>query len=254
MKESFDKNQNLHNSQVLTEKVSIVIPFYNCKYVDRAITSALTQSYKNIEVIVVDDGSTIYVDKITPFLKDIIYIKKNNGGTATALNEGIKRASGDYFVWLSSDDELHPSKVALQLEFIKKNKATISYTNFIWINSLNRQISSPINTNLDKISFYRSLKSGCPINGSTIMIKLDLFQNVGLFDESLIYAHDYDLWIRIVLKYEILFLDQPLTYYRVHRKMGTRKHLPEIENEALTIQNRYGQKLDELIAKVEGSL
>lgn len=240
------------HSKLLTDKISIVIPFYNCRYVDRAITSALSQTYKNIEIIVVDDGSTKYVEKLGPFMKKIKYVKKENGGTATALNVGIKQASGDYFVWLSSDDLLHHAKVEKQLAFMKQQKALFSFTNFNWIDKNNTLIRLAVNPKFpNKISFYQYMKKGCPINGSTVMIKLDLFSDVGLFDETMLYTHDYDLWNRIVLKHDMHFLDRPLTFYRVHDNMGSKRFTAAIMKEVDVIKKRYSQKLDQLIAKAK---
>jgi glycosyltransferase involved in cell wall biosynthesis len=232
-----------------TDKVSIVIPFYNCSYVDKAIMSALKQTYKNIEIIVVDDGSTIHLEKLRPFMGKINYIRKENGGTATALNEGIRRASGEYFVWLSSDDELHPSKVESQLHFMKQQNAFISFTNFNWINKNNSPIRLSVSPKFpNKVSLYNYMKKGCPINGSTIMIKLDLFSDVGLFNEKMIYTHDYDLWNRIIIKYNIPFLDQSLTNYRIHDDMGSKRNTEAIKREVDSIKKTYRQKLDQLIA------
>ncbi|WP_407271095.1 glycosyltransferase [Radiobacillus sp. PE A8.2] len=242
------------NESPFRSKVSIIIPFYNCKYVGKAITSALQQTYQNIEIIVVDDGSTRYVDKIAPFRNFITYVKKSNGGTATALNEGIRRAAGEYVVWLSSDDEFLPEKVETQLAFMKKQDAQISYTNFSLINGRSRVTMSKCNVSFpNKLAFYKSLKAGCTINGSTIMIKKALFQDVGMFDDSLRYANDYDLWIRMILTYAISFLDQPLTRYRVHRNMGTNNYAAEIEKETLLVQQRYKKSLDDLIAREQGN-
>ena len=70
-------------------KVSIIIPFYNCPYVDQAIKSALDQTYENIEIVVIDDGSTNYTEKSMPFKDKIIYIRKENGGIATALDRWL---------------------------------------------------------------------------------------------------------------------------------------------------------------------
>jgi len=237
-----------------TEKVSIVIPFYNCSYVDRAIMSALKQTYRNIEIIVVDDGSTMHVEKLRPFMEKILYIRKENGGTATALNEGIKHASGAYFVWLSSDDQLDSSKVEVQLNFMKQKKISCSFTNFNWINKDNTPIKLSVSPKFpNKVSFYKYFKRGCPINGSTVMIKIDLFSDVGLFNESMIYTHDYDLWNRIVLKYDIFFLDQPLTNYRMHDGMGSKRYSSAIKKEVEMIQKRYSHNLDQLIARVIGN-
>mgnify|MGYP001368911755 CR=1 FL=1 len=240
-----------------TEKVSIVIPFYNCRYVDMALMSALRQTYKNTEIIVVDDGSTEHVEKLSPFMnmKKIIYTKKTNGGTATALNEGIKRANGSYFAWLSSDDLLHPSKIEMQLNFMKQQKALFSFTNFNWINENNTPIKLSVSPKYpDKVSFCKDMKKRCPINGSTVMINMNIFSDVGPFDETMIYTHDYDLWNRIILKYDMPFLDRPLTSYRVHRDMGTRKYTQEINKEVDIIQKRYSKKLDQFIAKVTSGI
>ena len=94
-------------------KVSIIIPVYNGeKYVKSAIQSALKQTYKNIEIIVVNDGSTDNTDKVVQQFKNkIIYLKKENGGVSSALNLGLLYMTGDYFSWLSHDDIYKKNKV-----------------------------------------------------------------------------------------------------------------------------------------------
>lgn len=104
-------------------KVSIVVPFFNCSYIDHALDSLTKQTYTNIEIIVVNDGSTKHTDKILPYLDKIIYIIKENGGTASALNVGIQQATGDYICWLSSDDIYDHHKIAIQLESMKTHNA-----------------------------------------------------------------------------------------------------------------------------------
>jgi glycosyltransferase involved in cell wall biosynthesis len=99
-------------------RVSIVVPFFNCAYVGQAIESALSQTHPNVEVIVVNDGSCRHTEQLTPYRDRIRIIDKANGGTATALNAGLRAASGAYWTWLSSDDLYHPEKVARQLAFI----------------------------------------------------------------------------------------------------------------------------------------
>lgn len=236
-----------------TDLVSIVIPFYNCNYVDRAVMSALNQTYKNTEIILVDDGSTKHTEKLAPFMGEIKYIKKENGGTATALNKGIQNASGDYFVWLSSDDLFHPEKVERQLDFMKREKAMFSFTNFHWINHKNAIIKPSVSPKFpNKLSFYKFMKKGCPINGSTVMIDLEVLSDIGLFDDKLKYTHDYDLWNRIALKYDMEFLDYALTFYRIHQEMGTRKHSDAIKKEEEIVQNQYSKELDQLIVKSKG--
>ena len=94
-------------------KVSIIIPVYNGeKYIAQSIESALNQTYKNIEVIVVNDGSSDNTEKIVLEYGDKIkYIRKENGGVASALNVGIKNMTGDFFSWLSHDDLYYPNKI-----------------------------------------------------------------------------------------------------------------------------------------------
>ena len=246
MKELINESLEKNDDTAKIDKVSIIIPFYNCRYIARSISSALNQSYKSIEIIVVDDGSTEHVELLKPFIKKIIYIKKRNGGTATALNQGIIRASGDYIVWLSSDDLLYSTKVEVQLDFMKNNNFMFSFTDYICINEKTQIISPPIAPeNPNKATLLEGLKRGCPINGSTVMAKRELFSSVGFFDETLIYAHDYDYWIRTFLKLDQGYLNQLLTLYRIHQRMGSRRYSKKIVEETEIIENRYKKVLDE---------
>ena len=118
----------------MEKKVTIIIPVYNgSNYVREAIDSALAQTYKNIEILVVNDGSTdegatrdiclSYGDKIT-------YYEKENGGVSTALNLGIEKMTGDYFSWLSHDDLYYPDKIEKQMKELEKyDENTILYSN-----------------------------------------------------------------------------------------------------------------------------
>ena len=120
--------------------VSIVIPVYNgANYMKEAIDSALNQTYPNCEVIVVNDGSNDNgaTEKIALSYGDRIrYIKKENGGVATAVNRGIKEMKGEYFSWLSHDDYYYPQKIEKQIEAIEKSgdKTAIAHSNFDFLN------------------------------------------------------------------------------------------------------------------------
>jgi glycosyltransferase involved in cell wall biosynthesis len=230
------------------EKVSIIIPFYNCPYVDQAIESALKQTYGNIEVILVNDGSTQYNDKYKKYLGKIKYIEKENGGTASALNMGIKHATGTYFSWLSSDDIYHPEKISKQLNFLTENQASVVYSPAIHINSDSEPISKAIGVSyLNKVLFLENLQRRCFINGCSVLLKMDVFSKIGLFDESLPYTHDYDLWMRASMYYEFYYLNEPLIFYRVHEEMGTKKHVTEINQEISMLKTKYYHVLNKLI-------
>ena len=116
-------------------KVSIIIPVYNGKnYMKEAIDSALAQTYQNIEIIVVNDGSTDNgaTRKIAEsYGNKIKYFEKENGGVSTALNLAIEKMSGDYFSWLSHDDRYYKNKIESQIEYLKKyDENTIIYTDY----------------------------------------------------------------------------------------------------------------------------
>jgi glycosyltransferase involved in cell wall biosynthesis len=235
-------------------KVSIVIPFYNCPYIEQAIVSALGQTYPNVEIIVVDDGSTMHTEKIAPFMTRISYLGKANGGTASALNHGIRMASGQYIAWLSSDDMFYPDKIERQLNFMLAHQAVIGYTAFDEIDAYNNIINRYAAARFpNQVEFVRSLITSCPINGCTVMMKKELISHVGMFNESLPYTHDYDLWNRIVLGGVFVhFLDEPLTMYRWHGEMGTRKHWPVIQQEIAQLQLFYRDRLQGYVQLLGG--
>lgn len=239
---------------VLNPKVSIIIPFYNDPYIEQALQSALTQTMKPYEIIVVDDGSSAHVERIKPYLHHIHYLGKSNGGTASALNHGIRHASGDYIAWLSSDDILYHDKINNQLLFMEQNKLLFTYTNFNYINGLSQITELNAGVVLpSKLELLRCFLQANPINGCTVMIKKELFGAIGLFNESLPYTHDFDLWFRAILNgYLPVLLNQSLTGYRRHGGMGTLKYYDQIMAEATATAHRYNAPLRSLIASMGG--
>lgn len=238
----------------MNPKVSVVIPFYNCPYIEQALQSALSQSWQPYEIIVVDDGSTMHADRIASYLSRIHYLGKSNGGTASALNHGIMHATGDYIVWLSSDDMFYPDKINNQVLFMEQNHLLITYTNFNYIDG-NSQLTE-LNAAAvfpSHLDYLRCFLQGNPINGCTVMFKKELFSAIGLFNESLPYTHDYDLWFRAILNgYPPIMLNQSLTAYRRHSGMGTLKHYDVIMAEAAATNARYNGLLRGLIASMGG--
>ncbi|MFD2682728.1 glycosyltransferase [Bacillus seohaeanensis] len=228
--------------------VSVVIPFYNCEFVDQAVKSVLDQTYKNFEIILVDDGSIKNKDLLNPYMDRIQYIYKENGGTATALNVGIQAASGDLIAWLSSDDIFHPDKLQKQVEFMKKTKADLVYTNYNLINESNETINKNVGLVIKRrVDFLRQLQKSCPINGSTVLVKKEVLSLVGGFNKSLKYTQDYDMWNRIACKYHLEILNESLLDYRVHSNMGSQRFADEQRKEIEVVQEKYKDILDRLI-------
>jgi glycosyltransferase involved in cell wall biosynthesis len=237
----------------LLPKVSVVIPFYNCPYVDRAIRSVLNQSYPNVEVIVVNDGSTQHAEKVFPYLDRIVYVEKENGGTATALNAGIRRATGAYFAWLSSDDMYHPVKLMKQYQYLQHVNGSFCYTAYHHVDPHDRVVSNAIRVHfLSRVDMMRTLLNVCFINGSSVLMHMSAFQQVGLFDETLLYAHDYDMWLRMLPHYELSYLDEPLLMYRVHENMGTKKYAEAAQKEAQLVQERHREAVLRLVERGGG--
>ncbi|WP_144635843.1 glycosyltransferase [Priestia megaterium] len=230
------------------QQVSVIVPFYNCPYINQSLDSLMNQTYKNIEIIVVNDGSTQYCEKIIPYLDKIKYVEKENGGTASALNTGIQHATGDYFCWLSSDDIYYPEKTEIQLAFMQKKNAVFSHTNYYSIDKNSHIITPLLGVHPPtRLKIIKRIRRKNFINGCSIMVAKNVFDQIGIFDESLPYTHDYDLWIRIIQKFDIDYLPQPLLLYRIHEQMGTKKHEADIKKETMLVVNRYRDRMERLL-------
>jgi len=211
----------------LSPKVSIVIPVYNGSiYLSEAIDSALMQTYKNIEVIVVNDGSTdggksdqiakSYGDKIRYFIKE-------NGGVSSALNVGVNEMTGEYFSWLSHDDVYFPEKIERQIDFIRSNPGTKLVTsNFVFIDEHGKVTGEYVNSILDVIRTGRDALTVWTY-GCCILIHKDCFGTVGLWNESNRTIQDDEMWLRLVCHYPIYFMHDKLCKSRRHAEQGTVK-------------------------------
>lgn len=237
--------------------VSIIIPFYNDPYVSFAIQSALEQTYPHKEIVIVSDGSTQHKEQLIPYLQlpGIYLIEQDNHGTASALNAGIRIASGDYIAWLSSDDRFYPQKLEKQLEYMLSRNGEISFSDYDVIDSSGSIISHNVTPKYsDVYEFYKAFEHYCPINGCTVVAQKNLLTNLGLFDEALTYTHDYDLWFRAVLGGAgFHFVNEPLIQYRVHEDMGSMRFHNLIQLEAEATKNKWWPQLSVLIERKRGS-
>ena len=192
--------------------VSVIIPTYNRKHtLKRAIQSVYMQSLLPYEVIVVDDGSN---DGTKEWVKqkypNVKYIYQKNSGVSSARNKGIKIARGDWIALLDSDDEWLPNKLSEQINKIKSNlDVKILHSNEIWIRNGVRVNQMKKHKKFGGYIFEKCLDM-CRISPSSVMLKKEIFDDIGTFDESLKVCEDYDLWLRITSKYPVCFLDIPL--------------------------------------------
>jgi len=206
--------------------VTIVIPAYNgSNYLREAIDSALAQTYRKIEIIVVNDGSTDdgKTEEIArSYGEKIRYFQKENGGVATALNLGINMMEGEYFSWLSHDDVYLPEKIECQVMHLQQiSRDVILYGDYNFIDENSKHLSRKRITATHPSEFILSLLYSHPVHGCTTLIPRRAFLEVGLFDEALRTTQDYDLWFRMSKRYEFIHMPLPLINFRVHSDQGT---------------------------------
>lgn len=217
--------------------VSIVIPVYNgSNYLKEAIDSALSQTYENIEILVINDGSNDNgeTEKIAKSYGDKVkYFSKKNGGVSSALNLGIKNMQGEYFSWLSHDDYYYSNKISYQINFLKKyknKKNIILYSNFdsfyeekkLLKKYKSYRLDNKYFNQLDEKFFYFYLIGMVSVHGCTLLIPKKCFDENGIFDENLKTTQDYDLWFKFSRFYKFIKCKESLICSRLHKKQGTR--------------------------------
>ena len=193
-------------------KISVIIPTYNRKHtLQRAIDSVLSQTFKPYEIIIVDDGSKDGTKEwLLQNYPSVQYIHQPNNGVSSARNKGIQISQGSWIALLDSDDEWMPEKLEYQSRFLEVNRdSSFCHTNEIWIRNGVRVNQMKKHKKYGGDIFKHCLDI-CRISPSSSIIKKDVFEEVGAFDESLTVCEDYDLWLRVTAKFNILFLDEPL--------------------------------------------
>jgi len=211
--------------QDIYPKFSVIIPVFNReKFISRAIESVLNQSFRNFEIIVVDDGSTDntpYIIKQYP----IKIITQKNKGVSAARNTGIKASSGNIIAFLDSDDEWKKDKLKIQAKFFENNPSyKIHQTDEIWIRDGKFLNKKRIHQKKEGFIFYESLHL-CLISPSAVAIKKELFEEIGLFREDFEVCEDYELWLRITKKYPVGYSPEKLVIkYGGHEDQLSRKY------------------------------
>ena len=195
------------------EEISVIIPTYNrCDLLKRAINSVIKQTITPKEIIIVDNGSTDQTyQMVSSLFPEINYFIEKKRGVSAARNKGILESKSKWIAFLDSDDAWKPTKLEKQMEFsiFYQDKYRIIHTDETWyrnkkfLNQLKKHKKSGGNI------FKNSLQLCC-ISPSSVVLKKQIFDDYGLFDENLEVCEDYDMWIRITSKEEVGFLDSPL--------------------------------------------
>ncbi len=196
------------------ELVSIVIPSYNQgEFVRDSVLSALGQTYRPLEVIVIDDGSTDDTrQQLGPFFHRITYVCQRNAGLSAARNAGIRRAHGEWVALLDADDLWHPQKLEIQLAAIENQKGVALIGSPSTITLPFELPSAPRSYALTVRHFLLSARMG----PSSALIRRRSFEIVGMFDESLQAVEDRDMWLRIAAKLPCVLVESPCWWHRQH--------------------------------------
>lgn len=191
-------------------KLSVVIPTYNrAAVLRRAVDSVFAQSWliagRDLEVIVVNDGSQD--DTAAIVLKEyplVTYLYQENTGVSSARNLGIQSAKGEWVALLDSDDEWLPHKLERQFALLESSGLKVCHTEEIWIRNGKRVNQMRKHAKTGGWIFHQCLPL-CAMSPSSIIIHRSVFEQLGGFDESLPACEDYDLWLRLSARYEVVF-------------------------------------------------
>ena len=203
-------------------RVSVVIPTFNCeRFIGRTVGSALRQTYRDFEIIVVDDGSTDGTQAVlAEYGEALHYIKQANQGASAARNAALSRATGEYIAYLDADDLWHPEKLAHQVEyldaypscgFVHTEVAVIDEQDSVLYARFNKETGRTV----PQGKCLRDILQRSHIQTLTVLERRSAFDRAGKFDLRLPVAQDYLHWIQVALHgYEIGYLPEPLGQYR----------------------------------------
>lgn len=221
----------------MNELVSVIVPTYKSRYLQECLNSILQQTYKNIEIIIVDDysndGTLDIIKSYAAIYNNIIYIESNvNQGVGASRNKGITIAGGKYIAFLDHDDLWEPNKIEVQMECLNSNPAAgavYCYCKFPSSDDVNRNISNETNREL--------LLHGCEccMPGSMI-IQADIIKQAGMFPEEREISEDLALWLEVSTVTNFLCIPIPMYIHRKHGKHLSSQRTPRCDELAV---NRF---------------
>jgi glycosyltransferase involved in cell wall biosynthesis len=213
--------------------VSVIIPTYNRAHlIGETVESALAQTYKHLEILVVDDGSTDNTQEILqPYKDHIRYFYQENRGVSAARNVGLRNAQGRYIAFLDSDDLWLHEKTERQLQFFADHpECGLIYTDYARQVEREGEVSIREHSNKSAYSGYifpqLLLHNFVFGGGSTVMIRRECIETVGYFNENLRTVEDYELWLRISKRYKVGYIDEVLALYRFHGSNKSQNFVP----------------------------
>jgi glycosyltransferase involved in cell wall biosynthesis len=196
--------------------VSVIIPTYNrAALVTEAVASVEAQTFRDFEILVVDDGSTDGTSKALALRESARVLRRpNRGGVAVARNLGAAAARGEWLAFLDSDDLWLPSKLARQMAYLEERPGLLlCQTDETWVRRGVR-VNKPVSHRKLAGEIFLASLERCMVSPSAVILHQRLLSDHGGFDEDLPAAEDYDLWLRLTWRYEVGLVDEPLVIKR----------------------------------------
>jgi glycosyltransferase involved in cell wall biosynthesis len=225
----------------VTPAISVVIPAYNAmRFLPAAVESASAQSFRDFEILLVDDGSTDGIAGFAAGYDDprLRLIRQANRGVSAARNRGVAEARGEFVAFLDADDLWDPPKLERQRALLAADpRAGLCHTGIRFIDEHGRDIGRP-QIAARPVQHWADVVRENPVAcGSTPLVRTACLREAGPFDEALRFAEDWDMWIRVAARHRFLAIRTPLTAYRQHPAAAT-NHRPNMIPSMVTVLDR----------------
>jgi len=237
---------------LVTPKISIVMPSFNqAQFIERSILSVLAQDYPNIELIVIDGGSTDGSEEIIRrYANQLAYwVSEPDEGQAQAINKGIAQATGEWIGWQNSDDLFAPSAIAEMVACALKNpKTELVIGDIAMIDTEDQRIR---NIRYIRPTYQSILAEGMVLTNQSAIWKRRIHESIGYLNEELHYGFDYEWFLRVLKNYSAAHVPLVLGYLRIHPQTKTSLQQPQfIKEYELIWQGRRPNKLIRTFYKV----
>ena len=223
---------------MFTPKISVVTPSFNqAEFLEQTILSVLEQNYAPLEYIIVDGGSTDgTLDILRRYESKLRWISEKDSGQANAINKGFRMASGNIFAWLNADDLYSPGALpTIAQSFAEHPEIAFIYGDALAIDDKNNTYG--IRAHVKQTDFETLTQVGDHIVQPTAFWRQELWATIGELDETLHYALDYEYWMRVAKRYQLLYIPVCLAKERLHTNAktfkGSLRRLDELEQVAL---------------------
>src|SRR6202012_1014946 len=232
-----------------TPRVTILVPVYNgALYLAETLNSLIVQTYRNFELLIIDDGSTDTSASIVNSFSDprIRMIQKKNGGLCSTLNRGIEEARGEYIARSDQDDLSFPCRLEREMAVADSHPEALGMFSFnTKIGEKHKWSNTDKLTMSNRIKVYDPIKDGCLL-GSTMLARTSALRELGGFRQAYYPADDWDLEFRLSEQGKVLVVCEPLVTYRFHRGASTYRTFAEMQQKKYWTEDSHSRRVQGL--------